>query len=110
MSYPEHDKLQKVRDNSQEIGCFLEWLNSTKQIHLAKWVDVEYTDEDRFGRPKKIIRNELCVQPTDINAILAEYFNIDLKKLEEEKRAMLDEIRKLNSQTNGKKPIGEETE
>jgi hypothetical protein len=29
---------------------------------------------------------------------LAEYFDIDLKKLEEEKRAMLDECRKANAQ------------
>lgn len=29
---PEHDKLHRVKERSQTIGEFLEWLNGKKQI------------------------------------------------------------------------------
>jgi len=93
-TYPEHDKLGKIVEKSQAIGEFIEWLRYVKKLHLASWMDVEYTDTTLFGKEEKIIRNELHIQPVDINNILAEYFDIDQKKLEEEKRAMLDGIRK----------------
>ena len=38
----------------------------------------------------------LVFSATSTEKLLAEYFDIDLNKLEEEKRAMLDECRKLN--------------
>lgn len=77
MTYPEHEKLSKVRDHSQAIGEFLDWA-SEKGWSLAEW------DED-----------DLHLWPVrkSVQEILAEYFKIDLVKLEDEKRAMLDEIR-----------------
>ena len=103
MSYPEHEKLQKVVDKSQEIGNFIEWIRSTKAFHFAKYVAVEYEDTDRFNKPKKCTVNELHVQPYDINALLAEYFGIDANKLEQEKCAMLEELRKANESVKVKK-------
>lgn len=76
--YPEHEKLDKIQETSNSIGTFLEWLSSTKQIRFAKW------DREVFVQ-----------QSMEIEKWLAEYFNIDLKKLEEEKQAMLKELRKL---------------
>jgi hypothetical protein len=37
--YPEHEKLQKVHEQSQAIGDFLEWLQSIKRVHLHVWLD-----------------------------------------------------------------------
>ena len=80
MNYPEHEKLHLIKDKSQEIGSFLEWLQDDAKIILAEY------DEMDFLYPIYIRTEEL----------LAKYFNIDLKKIEQEKRAMLDEIRKVN--------------
>lgn len=71
--YPQHEKLNAVKDQSQTIGDFLEWLNE-KDFVVAKFdarncmLYPEYLSMDR---------------------ILAEYFEIDLNALESEKRAML---------------------
>ena len=79
--YPEHEKLQKVIDQSQTIGEFFEWLKNTKKIVMAQW-----------GKWDSLYPLSLPTQET-----LAEYFEIDLNKLEQEKRAMLEELRQHNS-------------
>ena len=101
--YPEHQKLQNVADKSQAIGGFLEWLTSTKGIRTAKYVKVCHdeiiqSEEDVPEEDRSDIYEELVPEHLDINKILAEYYEIDLNKLELEKRAMLDEIRAHNSQ------------
>lgn len=86
--YPECDKLRKVKDKSQVIGEFLEWLTD-RGIVLAKLH--EHTD----GCIENGIRECGCSEedfyplhrPTD--QILAEYYDIDLNKVEIEKREML---------------------
>jgi len=76
--YPEHEKLEKVKETSQSIGEFLEWLYYEKRIHFARYskYDVSY----------RVSLNT--------NELLAEYFGIDLTVLEQEKRQMLEELRK----------------
>lgn len=73
----EIEKVRAVRERSQTIGAFLEWLQS-KEYVIASW-----------GADDKLypVRDS-------IEQLLAQYFDIDLKKLEKEKRALLDEIRK----------------
>ena len=79
-NYPEHDKLTLCKDQSQIIGEFLDWLTYEKSIHLAKW--------NRY--------NEMVPDHTNTQELLAEFFEIDLNVLEQEKRTMLDELRKAN--------------
>jgi len=76
--YPEHAKLEAVAPQSQAIGEFLEWLMSTYSCEL--------------GRPEG--RNA-GFRPVGVSTqqLLAEFFEIDLDKLEAEKRAMLDALR-----------------
>ena len=78
MSYPEHEKMRAVKNESQTIGEFLEWL-SEQGILLAK-----YDGETLF------------VSYYRIEELLAEYFGIDLNKINNEKDQMLQELRKLN--------------
>ena len=86
--YPEHEKLKAIQKESQAIGSFLEWLLSSKNIRFVQLV-VEDPDESD---------HEVLVQINlPINDTLAEYFEIDQNKLEQEKRQMLDELRKMNS-------------
>jgi hypothetical protein len=75
--YPEHKKLISVVKESQTIGEFLEWCYNNGKF-LA-----EYRDNSP---------NALSVNKS-IDQILADYFNIDLKVIEQEKRAMLKELR-----------------
>lgn len=81
--YPEHDKLTKVKDQSQLIGEFLDWLG-TQGIHLASY---PYDDSEHLWELFQT-REEL----------LAQRFDINLVKLENEKRQMLEEIRATNDQ------------
>jgi len=79
--YPEHDKLHAVKDKSQLCGEFLEWLQ-------GKYVFAEYctTDPEHEG--------ELWPARVSVEKLLAEFFNINTKKLEDEKRQILEECRK----------------
>ena len=91
----ECNKMKAVSAISQEIGIFIEEFLRKKGIFLAKWH--EHTDDCRMGYPtwQCGIRVE---QPISINynieELLAEHFKIDLRKVEEEKRKMLEELRK----------------
>lgn len=72
--WPEHDKLREVADRSQAIGEFLEWLDLERDLVIARYAH----ELDEFV-PANVSTNRL----------LAEFFGIDLDKLEAEKRDML---------------------
>lgn len=75
-SYPEHEKLSEVKHESQAIGEFIEWATCVAGYEFAK-----YHGDD------------LQVALVSIEGLLAEYFGVDLDKLEAEKRAMLEVAR-----------------
>lgn len=82
--YPEHDKLSAVKDQSQTIGAFLEWMPSNgyyvgQYIQDPEWKDYQFVPSN-----------------LTINQLLAEYFEVDLDKLEDEKRQMLESIREMS--------------
>ena len=81
--YPEHKKLKVVKDRSQAIGDFIEWLGA-RGMAVCDF-DPTY------------LRDNYVPTRIPINKLLAEYFEIDLDRLEEEKLAMLDEQRALNA-------------
>jgi hypothetical protein len=78
MSYPEHEKLDKVREHSQTCGEFLEWL-------LGKFVFCKYNHPEYGDWP--------VPQHFNKQELLAEYFKIDLKKIDDEKVSMLKKMR-----------------
>lgn len=80
VKYPEHEKLHKVHEQSQVIGEFLEQLGS-EGLSICEYVD-------RHDRWSPLSKNT--------EKILADYFGIDLDKLEKEKRQMLAELQKAN--------------
>lgn len=83
---PELNKMLAVKDKSQLIGEFLEWLGELG-IALTRW--------DRQGC-------EMCgeggYESIDENTqqILARYFDIDPDKCEKEQQALLDALREDN--------------
>lgn len=74
--YPECEKMAAVEDESQTIGDFLEWLGCVKEVSLCHLIEGE--DEMEYD-PIHI----------DTEQLLVEYFHINLKKVEEERRQMI---------------------
>jgi len=91
--YPECEKMQKVKEKSQELGFFLEWLqNKYTLCEYQNQVTHEYKDED--GNDWDTYTPESYFPSRDsINNILANYFNIDLNKVAEEQAQILKELR-----------------
>lgn len=86
MNYPEHEKLKLIKERSQCLGEFLmEWLPS------KGWAIYDEDTPDK--RPWPVL------EPG--GKILAEFFGIDQKRLDQEKRAMLAECRAMNEERFG---------
>ena len=88
--HPECDKMCGVKDQSQVVGEFIDWLAEKKGIILAEWGDGELS------------RDELYRTHSSTERLLAEFFDIDLAKIETEKRAMLDAIRSTAPMSKGR--------
>lgn len=85
-----------VKDKSQAIGEFVEWLGQ-KGIRLME--EVELDEEITVGplhRPRQetIRRKHMIPMRGSLERVLAEFFEIDLDKAEQEKRAMLAELQR----------------
>lgn len=109
--YPEHEKLRAVAKESQTIGEFLDWMSFEKGIVRASlveahkvWVPMEkgngfalrQNTDGEWGYWEHY-SDKLWMDTTPIVNLLAEFFNIDQDVLEEEKRAMLNVLRKQNA-------------
>lgn len=120
--FPEHERLSAVSEISNQIGQFLDWMGE-QGIHRMIWFDSEEVEvcfdcdqgfkTIQFGRNKgNKIRCTTCGglgertvsvkrwqrEERNIQQLLADYFEIDLKKLAEEKDEMLNQIRQANAQ------------
>lgn len=82
IDYPEHEKLKAVQTQSQSIGEFLDWLRGEKGFEIARWKHDDFDENDDVLMPAHFSTEKL----------LAEFFNIDLDKVEAEKRAMLAQL------------------
>lgn len=93
---PTLDKMREVREKSQAIGEFLEWLESTG-VQLVTYHSHGDKCEDEDGDIMcGISEDEPMPEHRSIERLLAEFFEIDLKVVEEERRALLDWQRVLN--------------
>lgn len=98
--YPEHEKLSAVADKSQEIGEFIEWMASKGRHFMVPGTDecprCDGGDDEcpRCDGTGVITYETLRVlAPGSIQDWLAEFYEIDLNVIEQEKRAMLAAIR-----------------
>lgn len=84
--YPECAKLSTHHNDILELQRFLDWCEeeNVDQVVLGKRDTMGEVDEIH-GRERELL--------------IYKYFEIDPKKLEDERRAMLDEQRKLNEET-----------
>jgi hypothetical protein len=77
-------ELEKVKANqhlSQPIGAFLDWM-----LHSSPYIIAEDIDGELQATNKRL------------EEILAEYFEIDLKKVEAEKWAILESLQNCASE------------
>lgn len=82
---PELEKMKAHQPESQIIGSFLDWLTNEKNREICTWDTTRHREEFRpVGKT--------------IEQTLAEYFDVDLKKVEEERRAVLEYAREINAQ------------
>ncbi len=78
---PECDKMIGVQDQSDTLTSFVDWLNENGYTICT----LEKTD----GYP----REQYIPHRETYEKLFAEYFNIDLNKVEKERRALLEAIR-----------------
>lgn len=98
----ELDKMlaAKKEHHTEELGLFLEWLQS-KGIRLARWGthehDTECYDSNGFLLCDLPRSKHLYPINDSTEKLLAEYTGVDLVKVEKEKQALLEEIRRRNT-------------
>jgi hypothetical protein len=91
---PECERLVKVAPYSQKIGEFLDWLDE-RGITLARPHD--HTEEcyDSEGyRACGVRSGDLDYYYCSKEKLFAEFFEIDLNKVEEERRNLMEELRR----------------
>lgn len=101
--FPEHTKLKAHAERRDVAQEFYDFLLNDKGLHFGKYhqhTDDCYGPDDPggWGKPlqcglSKTYLNSVHIPPEDL---LAEFLGIDRNKLEEEKRAMLEDLRKAN--------------
>lgn len=85
--YPEHEKLKLVQDNSQTVGEFLEFLGE-KDLVVCKYQETTPDEEEGWDGPEGYWPDR-----TSKEKLLAEFFDIDLIKLEAEKVEMIKSMK-----------------
>lgn len=79
--HPETQKMVNAAPESQSIGEFVEWMGA-QGIQLAEFVEIEGYSEPKLMPVSRSLEN-----------MLADYFGIDLKAVEKERRKILASLR-----------------
>lgn len=111
---PECERMLNVKEKSQAIGEFLEWLEETKKVHFrqfavacgrCKCTTVERDEDgDWYCNECEEYTATYDVEilfPLRTEQLLAEFFRIDLNKVEQERRDMLKELRNNHARERG---------
>ncbi|MBX4206143.1 hypothetical protein KW795_03000 [Candidatus Microgenomates bacterium] len=80
---PESIRLASVSEESNKLGDFLEWLQS-QEVTFCSWNN------------KLEMYQVHPLERLSINQILAQYYEIDLEKVELERREILRWLREVN--------------
>lgn len=113
--YPELDKLSAFKGKTQVVGEFLDWLGE-KGLMISRYHKHSIGCVGGSEADLKVQRGRLVIKPMPANATakcgmseedidlmypktetyIAEFFDLDEDKMEEERRAMLADLRKGN--------------
>jgi hypothetical protein len=93
---PECEKLTSVSQFSQKIGEFLDWIAQTHGVVFSKYHT--HSDEGCYdeegNRTCGVRTDDLDRFFFDKEKLLAEFFEVDLEKVENERRALLEALTK----------------
>jgi len=92
-TYPECDKLLAVKDQSQAIGGFLEWLNGEGIVLARPHVHGAECTDDNGYYSCQYQDDQLVPIYGPVDGLLAQHFGIDMNKVEKERREMLAAVR-----------------
>ncbi len=104
---PELDKIKKICDQSQAIGEFFDWCQGKGWFlgyhPLIRDLYPERYTEKELAKPINLWRRENMEEASqvaypigkDIQSLLAEFFDIDQAKAEQERLAVLEYVREL---------------
>lgn len=94
---PECERVHEVAPKSQAIGEFVEWLESQGIVLATYHEHTEgcYNDEDFLVCGYR--KDQLQPDHRNIQSRLAEFFGIDLNKVEKERRALLKYLAEKHS-------------
>lgn len=93
-TYPEHDKLTALGERRQEVQEFLDWMLDEKQWELQEYVST-YDPTNQFSDENDGTYMRIGLSRAQV---MADFFGIDLDKIDAEKQQMLDEIRAANAE------------
>ncbi len=93
VSTPELDKLSKIKDKSQLIGEFLDWLRSTKHYEIAEWLYPNEGEEPIDSEAEKRLYPARHGNHGLIEELLADFFQLNLKQIDAEKEAIYQQIK-----------------
>jgi len=86
---PQLDRIHAVKEQSQTIGRFLEWLGERDTpLELCQLSEGRGRNDDPLYAPVGI----------PIETLLAEYFDVDLQKADDERRSLLEWQAKKNKE------------
>lgn len=105
---PECNKIQEVKGQSHIIGEFMDWLRDEKGWTICVrhehdddcYTRVQLSEDDDEGEMQRICdcRNgDFIPVPLQMEQLLAEFFEIDLNKVEQERSQLLDLQRAMNT-------------
>jgi len=92
MESPECEKMVAVQEKSQELSNFIDWLREQGYAICEERVYKDSYPPEQWVPLKK-----------SFEQLFADYFSIDLKKVEEERRAILEEIRRSEQDDHEKR-------
>lgn len=84
-NYPQHERLKEVQPQSQAIHQFLLEFAAERGLFLAKRLPYEVGED--YEQEERIVPAH-----DSVTKLVAEFLEIDLDALENEKQAMLKEI------------------
>lgn len=102
--YPEHAKLEAIMDKSQTIGEFLDRCEYTvcELVCVRCGVILSGPRKDEEGHGCDDRNERYLPLRQSVERTLAQYFEVDLGKIDQEKRAMLASLRSGKGQSDGR--------
>ncbi|MFA7264765.1 MAG: hypothetical protein WC054_00395 [Candidatus Nanopelagicales bacterium] len=82
--YPECEKMRAVRNESDVLSDFVDWLGQNGRF-IGHYV-----------KPKGYSQEIMVLDARSFEQLFADYFDIDLNKVEVERRQMLEDLRSLD--------------